>query len=237
MAKKWKSAQVFGSYGDEGNVGKIPYDKETEAKAKGTLTGVGKPKELKSGDHVIIVTVQPTVKVGESYKYTFSVNSKADKAKQEEYREKMLSKGYAEQPPVFIHVKYKPDAADMHSLLTEMKEMKEGKKSFNAVDIKYSTIKEKDKEGNVKKTVSGADMESNFAASIFMAYPPDREAEFSAILDKHLHVKLWREESEEKAPAKTTRKKAPAEARPVEVDTDEVPMEDLDYSVDIDIPF
>lgn len=186
--KQWDSEQIFG----KGNSGKIPWNPDTKAQVYGMLVGVGAPKDSGT-DKVINVAVQPKVQVGEKeYKYTFSVNKNNPPEKQKEYREKMLEKGYVEQAPVFLKIKYDPSKSDMYALLKEMTKYDpaSGKKSFNAISAQYTVIEDKNKDGTPKTTDFGNPLTSNFASTIFMSYPPEREAEFKAITAKHIYVEL-----------------------------------------------
>jgi hypothetical protein len=185
---QWDSERIF----DKANSGKIPFDKDRIEKVIGMLAGVGAPKDSGT-DKVINVAVQPRLQVGEKeYKYTFSVNKNNSPEKQKEYREKMLEKGYVEQAPVFLKIKYDPSKSDMYALLKEMTKYDpaSGKKSFNAISAQYTVIEDKDKDGTPRTTDFGKPLTSNFASTIFMSYPPEREAEFKAITAKHIYVEL-----------------------------------------------
>lgn len=223
---KWNSERIF----DKANSGKIPFDKDRIEKVSGMLAGVGAPKDSGT-DKVINVAVQPKVQVGTEYKYTFSVNKNNPPEKQKEYREKMLEKGYVEQAPVFLKIKYDPSKSDMYALLKEMAryDPDSGKKSFNAISAQYTVIEDKDKDGTPRTTDFGKPLTSNFASTIFMSYPPEREAEFKAITKEHIYVELGVKDA-----APVAVKAETAYAAPAPVAESAVEEYGLD---DADIPF
>lgn len=229
---KWERAQIFG----KANQGKIPFNKETEATVNGVLTGVGKPKTLSTGDNVIVLAIQPKVKIGEEYKYTFSVNKNSPQDKQDDYRSKMTERGYVEKAPVFVRVKYKPEAVQMYEMLSEMVkyDRDSGKKSFNAIDVRYSVITEK-KDGQPMKTETGREITNNYAAVAWMSYPPEREAEFKEITGKYMFVELGKNAPVQEAPVQEAAVHASPAAK-AEENLDSFAPE-IDMGDDADIPF
>lgn len=224
---QWDSERIF----DKANSGKIPFDKDRIEKVIGMLAGVGEPKDSGT-DKVINIAVQPRVQVGTEYKYTFSVNKNNPPEKQREYREKMLEKGYVEQAPVFLKIKYDPSKSDMYALLKEMTryDPASGKKSFNAISAQYTVIEDKNKDGTPRTTDFGKPLTSNFASTIFMSYPPEREAEFKAITKEHIYVELGVKDA---APVAVKAETADAAPAPVA----ESAVEEYGLEDDADIPF
>lgn len=229
--KRWNREQIFG----KANQTAIPFNKETEAWIDGRLTGVGKARELNAGGSILTICVQPTVKTEGGYKNTFSVNRNRTREQQDEFRAKMVEKGYLEHSPLFVEVKYSPEATQMYELLRELSryDKDSGKLPINSISVKYSEIVDKDKDGKPMTTVSGETKTKNFADIMLMSFPPDREADFKAIFGKYSTVNF-----EKKAPEATVAETpAPKTAEP-EKSFNPVEEGESEFDgPDMDIPF